>query len=111
MTDEYYRTHLRFPPELAEKLKESAESNDRSFNKEVMFRLEQSFEDTFGDNEKALSMMDSMIGKISSKMDKLVFDKINDYLYLEVKKQADEAGVSPTELLEILATREKRPKP
>lgn len=34
---------MRFPPTLRERIKESAQANHRSFNSEVMYRLEQSF--------------------------------------------------------------------
>ena len=42
MTDDIYRTQVRFPSVLAEKLKQLAKDSDESFNSEVVARLEQS---------------------------------------------------------------------
>ncbi len=37
------RAHINFPLDLLAKLRESAKVNRRSFNQEVMYRLEQSY--------------------------------------------------------------------
>jgi hypothetical protein len=42
--DDYFRTQIRFPPELHAKLKEAQKDSKRSFNAEIITRLEASFE-------------------------------------------------------------------
>lgn len=42
--DDYIRTALRVPPELHAKIHESAKQNNRTFNAEIVARLEGSFE-------------------------------------------------------------------
>lgn len=44
--DNYIRTALRVPPELHAKIHESAKDNNRTFNAEIVARLEQSFSET-----------------------------------------------------------------
>lgn len=41
--DDYIRTALRVPPDLHAKIHESAKENNRTFNAEIVARLEQSF--------------------------------------------------------------------
>lgn len=41
--DDYIRTALRVPPDLHSRIHDAAKSNNRTFNAEIVARLEQSF--------------------------------------------------------------------
>ena len=55
--DDYIRTALRVPPDLHAKIHESAKENNRTFNAEIVARLEQTFSGTSSDEAlKALAL-------------------------------------------------------
>lgn len=95
MSDDYYRTHLRFPPELADKIKQSAEENDRSFNKEVMHRLERSFID-WSENSSPQFTIDKetaseFIGSFSERLEKEFQHRLQELVWLSDQRIRESA--------------------
>jgi len=55
--DNYIRTALRVPPKLHARIHESAKENNRTFNAEIVVRLEESFHDTAAIDNAILHML------------------------------------------------------
>lgn len=55
--DDYKKTALRLPKELHESLHAAASSSGRSYNAEIVARLEESFSDTAGVDNALLHML------------------------------------------------------
>lgn len=72
--DDIYRSQFRLPYSLYERLKESAETNNRSVNAELIARLEHSFytEDLIS---KKYEEMQEQIDEIREKMKNVKFIK------------------------------------
>lgn len=62
---------LRVPPELKNKIEESAEKNNRSQSAEMVARLEQSFEAQIS-HEFEMHMMEIMLKEQQDKINKLI---------------------------------------
>lgn len=60
---------LRVPPELKQKIEESAEKNNRSQSAEMVSRLEQSFDDPVSFNPNDIDMVTKLMAK---SMDRLL---------------------------------------
>jgi hypothetical protein len=60
--DDYVRTQIRFPPELYRALKEKQKKSGRSFNAEIIARLEASF----GAEEKEAKLLENFGPKVTS---------------------------------------------
>ena len=58
--DDYIRTALRVPPELHARIHESAKSNQRTFNAEIVARLEASFVETGSSRQAGGSEVDQL---------------------------------------------------
>ncbi len=69
---------LRMPSELREKVRVSAEKNDRSMNSELVLRLEQSFAREQGNEIVGVSFDTKWLG---DNIDQAKFSKAIDYLF------------------------------
>ena len=69
---------LRMPSELREKVRVSAEKNDRSMNSELVLRLEHSFAQELGNEIVGVSFDTKWLG---DNIDQAKFSKAIDYLF------------------------------
>jgi hypothetical protein len=56
----YVKTGLRVPPELHKRLHEAAHSSHRTFNGEILFRLEESFSEVEKGNAPAAETVEAL---------------------------------------------------
>lgn len=86
--DDIYRSQFRLPYSLYEKLKESAEANNRSVNAELAYRLEASFVDT---QTSPIIRQKNIVSNIKIKPSPLLMKQIIEFTNSPDMKKISEA--------------------
>lgn len=76
MTKDYSQVNFRIPTKLKERIEDSALLNERSITAELVFRLEQSFEQSQSDNNDMKELKHQML-QLQMMIDVLVKDTAN----------------------------------
>lgn len=79
--DDYIRTALRVPPDLHKQLHEAAKAADRTFNAEILSRLQQSFEPSI--SAQAMNLAPTIV-RLERDVARLEVDKTADVLNLRM---------------------------
>lgn len=85
--DDYIRTALRVPPELHAQIHASAKANNRTFNAEIVARLEESFGDTAGVDNALLHMLAEQQTATIKALEKLTQDLVVELHQLRKDKK------------------------
>lgn len=67
--DDYIRTALRVPPELHAQLHEAAKANNRTFNSEIVARLERSFAWHATEGQDTLAELREALDRLRARVD------------------------------------------
>lgn len=88
--DDYIRTALRVPPGLHGKIHEAAKGNNRTFNAEIVARLEQTFAPDDGGTEFVSGLVKMLGIKDNAKLDDVSID-----ISIDVRPKGDARTKTP----------------